>query len=77
MAGVTSDLGYGYLRSLYAGNLCYTTTEAQCVHVNDLARIDGRKRDGRGSNPQPVDRKSSALTTTLPSHVNYYYDNRQ
>jgi len=35
--------------------------------VNDLPRIGARKRDGRESNVQPADCKSSALTTTPPS----------
>jgi len=38
--------------------------------VNDLPRVATRQCGGRESNPRPVDCKSSALTTTLPSHTN-------
>ena len=37
------------------------------MRVNDLSRVATRHCGGRESNPRPVDRKSSTLTTTLPS----------
>ena len=37
--------------------------------MNDLPRVATRQRGGRESNPRPVDCRSIALTTTLPSRT--------
>ena len=39
------------------------------TRVYDLPRVATRQCGDRESNPRPVDCKSSALTTTLPSHT--------
>ena len=48
----------------------YSAVLQRCwARVNDLSRVATRQCGGRESNPRPVDCKSSALTTTLPSHT--------
>jgi len=42
--------------------------------VNDMPGVATEQCGSRKSNPQPVDCKSSALTTTLPSHTCICYD---
>ena len=59
----------GHHRHLAGTKLYCLVTEAQWhMGVNNLPRVAAQQCTGRELNLRPIDRKSNALATTLPSH---------